>query len=142
MRTRNLLLVLLGLLFGGGCRAVLSQAQTRGLVDVHVHYNGDKAFLRQMAARLDKNDGTALILTQPKDLPDVQAAIKEFPKRFIGMGSIRLDDAQAVALVDRFHEAGFRGLGEMTGPLKNYDDKSYTAIYERAEKYGMILLFH
>ena len=33
-------------------------------------------------------------------------------------------------------------MGELTGPLKSYDDKSYTPIYERAEKYGMILLFH
>jgi len=126
----------------GGARPVCGQTPMRGLVDVHVHYNGDKAFLRQMAARLDKYDGTALILTAPKDLPDVVAAIKEYPKRFVGIGSIRLDDPQAVAQVDRFHEAGFRGLGELTGPLKSYDDKSYTPIYERAEKYGMILLFH
>ena len=44
--------------------------------------------------------------------------------------------------MDRFHAAGFRGLGEITGPLKNYDDRSYWPIYERAEKYGMIILFH
>src|SRR5579862_1135550 len=115
---------------------------TKGLVDVHVHYNGKKAFLDDMTARLDKFDGTAFILTQPADLPGVQAYIKEHPKRFVGFGSIRLDDPQAVALVDKFNAAGFRGLGEMSGPLKNYDDKSYWPIYERAEKYGMILLFH
>src|SRR5205814_8410373 len=108
MRTRNLLLVLL---IGSGSRDLRGQAALRGLVDVHVHYNGDKAFLRQMAARLDKYDGTAFILMASKDLPDVQAAMKEYPKRFVGLGSIRLDDAQAVAQVDRFHEAGFRGLG-------------------------------
>src|SRR5579862_5832749 len=115
---------------------------TKGLVDVHVHYNGDKAFLQQLLGRLDKYDGTAFILTTPEDLPGVQAYIKEHPKRFVGFGSIRLDDPQAVALVDKFNAAGFRGLGEMSGPLKNYDDKSYWPIYERAEKYGMILLFH
>jgi predicted TIM-barrel fold metal-dependent hydrolase len=112
------------------------------MVDAHVHYNGDKAFLEKMAARLDPFDGTALILAQPNEIPDVLAAMKQHPKRFVGLGSIRLDDPQAVALVDRFHDAGFRGLGEITGPLKNYDDKSYTPIYERAERYGMILLFH
>ena len=95
-----------------------------------------------MLARLDKYDGTAFLLTQPTDLPDVQAFIQQHPKRFVGFGSIQLDDPQAVSLVDRFNAAGFRGLGEMTGPLKNYDDKSYSPIYERAEKYGMILLFH
>jgi len=44
--------------------------------------------------------------------------------------------------VDRFHAAGCRGLGEISGPLKNYDDRSYWPIYERAEKYRMIILFH
>jgi predicted TIM-barrel fold metal-dependent hydrolase len=95
-----------------------------------------------MALRLDPFDGTAFILTQPTDIPDVLAAMKQHPKRFVGLGSIRLDDPLAVSLVDKFHDAGFRGLGELTGPLKNYDDKSYTPIYERAERYGMIVLFH
>jgi predicted TIM-barrel fold metal-dependent hydrolase len=125
-----------------GAHLLCGQGPLRGLVDAHVHYNGDKAFLEKMAARLDPFDGTAFVLTQPKDIPDVTAAIKQHPKRFIGLGSIRLDDPLAVSLVDQFHQSGFRGLGELTGPLKNYDDKSYTPIYERAEKYGMIVLFH
>ncbi len=132
--------VLLLSILGG--QALWGQAAMRGLVDAHVHYNGDRTFLEKMAARLDPFDGTAFILTQPREIPDVVAAIKQHPKRFVGLGSIRLDDPEAVALVDRFHEAGFRGLGELTGPLKNFDDKSYTPIYERAEKYGMIVLFH
>jgi predicted TIM-barrel fold metal-dependent hydrolase len=124
------------------CHAVWGQPAMRGLVDAHVHYNSDKAFLEKMAARLDPFDGTALVLTQPKDIPDVVEAIKKHPKRFFGMGSIRLDDPAAVSLVDKFHDAGFVGLGELTGPLKNYDDPAYTPIYARAEKYGMIVLFH
>jgi hypothetical protein len=64
------------------------------------------------------------------------------PNRLLGLGELQLDDPVAVELVDRFHAAGFRGLGELTGPLKNYDDRSYWPIYARAEKYGMILLFH
>jgi uncharacterized protein len=125
-----------------GCHALWAQPALRGLVDSHVHYNGDKRFLDSMAARLDPFDGTAFILTQPKDIPDVLAAMKQHPKRFVGLGSLKLDDPQAVSLVDKFHDAGFRGLGELSGPLKSYDDKSYTPIYERAEKYGMIVLFH
>jgi predicted TIM-barrel fold metal-dependent hydrolase len=140
MSTRHWLLafVLLGL----GCGDLFGQSGQQRLVDAHLHYNGDKGFLQQMLARLDKYDGTAFLLTEAKDLQDVQAFIQQHPKRFVGFGSIRLDDAQAVSQVDRFNAAGFRGLGEMTGPLKNYDDKSYWPIYEHAEKYGMILLFH
>jgi hypothetical protein len=137
MRSERLLIVLA--LTAPG---LWGQAALRGLVDAHVHYNGDKAFLEKMAARLDPYDGTAFILAQPNQIGDVTAAMKQHPKRFVGLGSIKLDDPQAVALVDKFHEAGFRGLGELTGPLKSFDDKAYSAIYERAEKYGMILLFH
>jgi NAD(P)-dependent dehydrogenase (short-subunit alcohol dehydrogenase family) len=87
MRTRHaLLLPILG------CHAVWGQAALRGLVDAHVHYNGDKAFLEKMALRLDPFDGTALILAQPNEIPDVLAAMKQHPHRFVGMGSIRLDD--------------------------------------------------
>jgi len=130
------------ILLGIGCGPLFGQTAAQGMVDVHVHYNGDKAFLQQMLERLEKHDGMAFILTPPQNLQDVRSFIKDHPRRFAGLGSIKLDDPQAVALVDRFHAAGFRGLGEMSGPLKNYDDKSYWPIYERAEKYGMILLFH
>src|SRR5215471_1932009 len=84
-----------------GAHLLCGQGPLRGLVDAHVHYNSDKAFLEKMAARLDPFDGTAFVLTQPKDIPDVTAAMKRRPKRIAGLGSIRLDDPQAVSLVDK-----------------------------------------
>jgi uncharacterized protein len=112
------------------------------LVDAHVHHNGDPAFLRKLLAKLEAADGTAFLLTAPKDLDSVKDFISRNPKRLIGFGSIQLDDPKALELIDRFHAAGFRGLGELTGPLKNYDDRAYWPLYERAEKYRMIILFH
>jgi len=111
-------------------------------VDAHVHHNGDPAFLQKMVAKLDAADGVAFLLTAPKDLDSVKAFMARRPNRLIGFGSIQLDDPNVLQLIDRFHAAGFRGLGELTGPLKNYDDRSYWPIYERAEKYRMIVLFH
>jgi hypothetical protein len=135
-----LLLVSLGLLASLGTLA--AQTAPPRLIDVHVHHNGDPAFLEKLVAKLDSVDGLALLLTTPKDLDGVQGFIAQHPNRIMGMGQIQLDDPLALELVDRFHAAGFRGLGEILGPLKNYDDRSYWPIYERAEKYGMILLFH
>jgi len=112
------------------------------LIDAHLHHNGDPAFLEKLVAKLDSVDGLALLLTLPKDLDGVKGFIALHPNRLMGMGQIQLDDPLALELVDRFHAAGFRGLGEILGPLKNYDDRSYWPIYERAEKYRMILLFH
>lgn len=112
------------------------------VIDAHVHHNGDPAFLEKLVAKLDSVDGLALLLTAPKDLPSVKEFIAKHPNRLLGLGEIQLDDPLAVELVERCHAAGFRGLGEISGPLKNYDDRSYWPIYERAEKYGMIILFH
>jgi hypothetical protein len=117
-------------------------AQTPQIIDVHLHYNGDPGFADKVAAKLDSVDGLALLLTGPENFESAKAAIAKHPHRFVGLGEIQLDDPVAVQLVDMFHEAGFRGLGELEWPRKNYDDKSYYPIYERAEKYGMILLIH
>ena len=123
---------------------VAAWAQTRQpkIVDAHVHYNGDPVFLEKLTAKLDAVDGLALLITAPKDLATVTAIIQKHPNRLKCLGELRLDDPVAVSLVDRFHEAGCVGLGEITSPLKNYDDRSYWPIYERAEHYGMLLLFH
>lgn len=120
----------------------LSQNNAPKLIDCHVHHNGKKAFLDQLLAKLDAVDGMALLITAPADMKDVGTAIASHPGRLVGLGEIQLDDPQAVALVDRFHAAGFRGLGEITGPEYAFDDRRYWPIYERAAQYGMILLFH
>jgi hypothetical protein len=119
-----------------------AQTTSPRLIDAHLHYNGDPAFLEKLTAKLDSVDGRALVLTLPQDLDSAKGFIAKHPNRLMGLGQIQLDDPLALELVDRFHAAGFRGLGEILGPLKNYDDRSYWPIYERAEKYGMILLFH
>lgn len=139
LRYRFLLVFLASLAGFGTLRA---QTAPPALIDVHVHHNGDPAFLEKLVAKLEPVNGLALLLTFPKDLESAKEFITKHPNRIVGMGQINLDDPLALELVDRFHAAGFRGLGELTGPLKNYDDRSYWPIYERAEKYGMIILFH
>ncbi len=121
--------------------AALAQAPPK-LIDAHVHHNGDPAFLEKLVARLDQVDGLAFLLTRPRDLDSVKTFIARHPNRIVGFGDIQLDDPDALKQVDQFHTAGFRGLGEITTPKKPFDDRSYWPIYERAEKYRMILLFH
>ncbi len=119
------------------------QAQTyRGLVDAHVHHNGDPAFVDQLVSRLEKVNGMAFLMVEPKDFDATQPLLVKYKDRLVGFGEIRLDDPNVMQWIDRFHNAGFRGLGEISGPLKDFHDKSYWPIYERAERYNMILLFH
>lgn len=121
--------------------AGLAMAQPK-LIDAHVHYNGDPAFLKQLLAKLDEVNGLAFLMVDPKDLDGVKDAVKQHSNRLIGFGEIKLDTPDVLQQVDRFHAAGFRGLGEISSSLKRYDDPAYTPIYARAEKYRMIVLFH
>jgi predicted TIM-barrel fold metal-dependent hydrolase len=112
------------------------------LIDAHMHYNGDPAFLKVLLAKLDSVDGLAFLLVDPKDLDGVKDAVKQHANRLVGFGEIQLDAPDVLRQIDRFHAAGFRGLGELSGPKHGYDDPVYSPIYARAEKYGLFILFH
>ncbi len=112
------------------------------LIDAHLHYNGDPAFLKLLLTKLDSVDGLAFLLVDPKDLDGVKDSVKQHANRLVGFGEIQLDTPDVLHQIDRFHAAGFRGLGEISGPKHNYDDPVYSPVYTRAEKYGMFILFH
>jgi predicted TIM-barrel fold metal-dependent hydrolase len=112
------------------------------LIDAHLHYNGDPAFLKRLLAKLDEVDGLAFLLVDPKDLDGVKDSVKQHSNRLVGFGEIQMDDPRVLDQIDRFHAAGFRGLGELSGPKKNYDDPVYAHIFARAQKHGMLVLFH
>ncbi|MBZ2179679.1 MAG: amidohydrolase family protein [Acidobacteriota bacterium] len=135
----RLLVLLAGLT---GLPLLAADADRPKLIDAHVHYNGDPAFLAKFLAKLESVNGQALLIAAPKDIPAIKEFTAAHPGRFHGLGQMSLDHPDALKLVDEFHNAGFRGLGELTGPEYPFDDRRYWPIYERAEKYGMILLFH
>ncbi|MCZ2073859.1 MAG: amidohydrolase family protein [Bryobacterales bacterium] len=112
------------------------------VLDAHVHHNGDPTFLKALIKRLDPFNGMAFVLVKPKHLAATKPIIDAHPNRLVGFGDIDLDDPEAVKRIDEFHAAGFRGIGELSRPLKNFDDPKYSPIYARAEQYGMIALFH
>jgi uncharacterized protein len=120
----------------------LAQTVPPKLIDVHEHYDGENGVLEKLLMKLNAADGLGILLTTPKGFPHASKFIQEHPDRFIGFGAIKLDDPDVLNEIDRFHRAGFRGLGEITSSQKNYDDRAYWPIYDRAAKYHMILLFH
>jgi uncharacterized protein len=112
------------------------------LIDCHVHHNGSNDFLQKLVSKLESVQGMAMLITAPKDLDPVGEFMKSHAERLVGLGEIQLDGPNVLEQVDRFHNAGFRGLGEISKPQYSYDDRRYWPIYERAEKYGMVILFH
>lgn len=137
-----------GCWLGHGLRIILNilpalaQTPSPEVIDVHVHYNGEPGVLDKLLDKLNQVDGLAILLTTPKGFPEASRFIREHPDRFVGFGDIKLDDPDVLNEIDRFHRAGFRGLGEITSTEKNYDDRAYWPIYDRADKYHVILLFH
>ena len=122
--------------------SMLAQTHVPKLVDVHIHYDGEPGVLEKLLDKLNVADGVAFLLTTPNGFPGATKFIHEHPDRFIGFGDIKLDDPNVLQEIDRFHAAGFRGLGEISSTLRAYDDRAYWPIYDRADKYHMILLFH
>src|SRR6476660_2975490 len=110
------------------CALLQAQSAPPKLIDCHVHHNGQKAFLDQLITRMDALDGLSLLITAPADLKDIATAIRDHPRRLAGLGEMRLDDPQALDLVDRFHTSGMRGLGEITQPQYPFDDRRYWPI--------------
>ena len=121
--------------------ALWAQPKPR-FVDAHVHHNGKTEFLDQLLVRLEKVNGIAFLLTKPEHLKQVQSYMAAHPGRLVGFGDVSLDAPDVLQQIDTFHAAGFRGLGELSRTRKPFDHPSYTPIYDRAAKHGMMLLFH
>jgi len=91
----------------------LTQTHVPKLIDAHVHYDGEPGFLEQLLVRLNAADGVACLLTTPKGFAQAAEFIRQHPDRLIGFGDIKLDDPKVLQKIDRFHAAGFRGLGSL-----------------------------
>jgi uncharacterized protein len=124
------------------CGPLMAQSAQPRVIDGHLHYNGDPAFLQKLLAKLDSVDGMAFLLVPPADMGTAVPIIHANPNRLIGFAEIDMDSAHALEDIDLAHEAGFRGIGELEYVAHNYDDPIYFPIYKRAEKYHMIALFH
>jgi hypothetical protein len=122
--------------------SVSAQDHQPKLIDTMVHYNGEPGVLQTMLEKMDKVDGLAILCVTKKGLPEARQFIQQHPNRFIGFGDVNLDDRDILQQVDRLHRDGFLGLGEISSTKRNYDDRAYWPIYERAQEYHMILHFH
>jgi hypothetical protein len=69
-------------------------------------------------------------------------AAKQHPAQIIPFGSVDLDARDVVRQVEELRAMGYRGLGEMEFVKKPYNDPSYFPVYELANRYGWIVLFH
>src|SRR5438105_3883645 len=120
-----------------------SPAASGRIVDMHVHFDEKNPnFINDFLKVSEKLNLTACVLTPFANRKVVLDAAKQHPAQIIPFGFVDLDAPDVVKQVEELHAMGYRGLGEMEFVKKPYNDPSYFPVYELANRYGWIVLFH
>ena len=114
---------------------------TRRKIDAHYHFGGE-GFIEETVANAEKYNTIYLTSVPYEKISVFKAAQEKHPGVFIGEGRIQLDDPDAVKKIEGFHRASFKAIGELTKPLKRFDDPAYYPIYEKAQELGLHVMFH
>jgi predicted TIM-barrel fold metal-dependent hydrolase len=112
------------------------------IVDIHIHYKPEPGFIDDFLRTTEHLNVTGCILTPFENRKEVAEAAKKYPTRIIPMGSVLLDAPDVTQQIEELHDLGYRGLGELEFPQKTYVDPSYTKVYELANRYKWVVLFH
>ena len=113
------------------------------IVDMHVHFDPKEPnYIDKFLEVSDRLNLTALMLTPFANRKMVAEAAKQHPTKIVPFGYVNMDAPEVVQQVEELHAMGFRGLGELEFVKKPYIDPGYFPVYERANQYGWIVLFH
>lgn len=113
------------------------------IVDIHVHFDEKNPnFIRDLARVAERINLVACLLTPYPYRAQVADAAKQYPKHIVPFGFVDLDAPDVLAQVKDFHALGYRGLGELEFVKKPYTDVSYLPVYELANQYGWVVMFH
>jgi len=82
------------------------------------------------------------VLTPYRSRMIVAEAAKRHPARIVPFGYVDMDAPDAARQAEEFHALGYRGLGELEFVKKPYTDPSYLPVYELANRYSWVILFH
>jgi hypothetical protein len=116
---------------------------TDRIVDMHIHFDeSNPNFIRDLVTLAQRINLTACLLTPYPHRLQVAEAAKQYPKQIVPFGFVDLDASDVLSQVKDFYALGYHGLGELEFVKKPYVDPSYMPVYELAEKYGWVLLFH
>ena len=113
------------------------------IVDIHVHFDEkNPAYMEEFLQVSERLNLTACMLTPFANRKVVAEAAKKYPRQIVPFGFVELDAPDVVKQVEELHSLGFRGLGEMEFVKKPYNDPSYFSVYELANRYAWIMMFH
>ena len=113
------------------------------IVDCHVHFDDKNPnFIEDLVKVCNRLNLTACLLTPYASRRIVADAARRHPAEIVPIGFLDLDAKDVVAQAQEFHKLGYRGLGELEFVKKPYTDPAYQPVYEQANEYRWVLLFH
>jgi predicted TIM-barrel fold metal-dependent hydrolase len=113
------------------------------IVDMHVHFDENNPnYIRDLVTLAGRMNLTACLLTPYSHRVLVAEAAKHYPKHIVPFGFVDLDAPDVLAQAKDFHALGYCGLGELEFVKKPYTDTSYLPVYELANQYGWVVMFH
>src|SRR5215471_7470164 len=113
------------------------------IVDMHVHFDeANPSFVSDLLKLCGSLNLTACVLTPFSSRKIVADAARQHPSEIVPFGNVNLDARDAVQQVEEFHALGYRGLGELEFVKKPFNDPSYFPVYELANRYKWVVLFH
>lgn len=113
------------------------------IVDIHVHFDENNPnYIRDLVKVAERINLTACLLTPYSHRQQVAEAAKQYPQHIVPFGFVDLDAPDVLAQIKDFHALGYRGLGELEFVKKPYTDSSYLPVYELANQYGWVVMFH
>jgi predicted TIM-barrel fold metal-dependent hydrolase len=113
------------------------------IVDIHTHFDPDNPnYLDEFLKMAKELNLTGCMLTPFENRKVVAEAAKKFPREIVPFGYVDLDAPDVVKQVEELHALGYRGLGELEFVKKQYNDPSYFPVYELANRYQWVVLFH
>jgi uncharacterized protein len=117
------------------------QTPRRFIIDAHQHYREKPDYIARLVKVYAARNAMACVLTPMSGLEVVKKAAADHPHVIIPYGVISVDDPKALAEVQKFAAAGFKGV-KMHTPKHNWDDFGYFPIYEKLQSLKLVALFH
>lgn len=131
-----------GIILPGDLSPTLEKPSDR-IVDVHIHFDDKNPnFISDLVKVSNRLNMTACVLTPYVNRKVVADAAGQYPEQIVPIGFVDLDAPDVVQQVEEFHKLGYRGLGELEFVKKPFTDPSYTPVYELANRYRWVVLFH
>lgn len=122
-------------------RGSFAQAPRRFVIDSHQHYSSSPDYIERLVKVYAGRNAMACVLTPMAGFEVVKKAAADHPDVIIPYGHVSVDNPKVIHEIQKFADAGFRGV-KMHTPKYNWDDFGYFPIYEKLQSLKLVALFH